>query len=248
MTRSKKKPSPPAKPKPKAKRGRPRKAAVPAAEPVVPVTLQQAMQAVLDDAMQRAATGKPLAHHHHQALRNAWMVDMAQYVWSSVDVAAADLGVSPGTVRGYATQGCPGIEPHQPIAKHIVLTWLLRTAHDRGGKPGATTNDAEEVELDIRRAKLAKVSGQLVAEAEDRATQGVINRMGQLKHHLQNGVPGVLFEAIQRLAGDKPLDQVDRTQAEDAIAQELDSELRRFVPQRLATTAHGAQSTEPTHG
>lgn len=255
---------PRAQPKPKAKRGRPRKAAVPPAAVKVEVTLQQAMQAVLDDAMQRAATGKPLAHHHQQALRTAWMLDQSQYVWANVDAAAADLSVSPGTVRNYAAEGCPGIEPHQPIKKHVVYAWLLRNAHDRGGKPGATINGAEEIEVALRKAKLFKVSGQLVSDAEDRACQGVINRMGQLRHHLQNGLSGALFEVLVRIAGlDRPLADLDRTVIEDAFTQAIDAELQRFVPRRIGgavvrdpstthlpppTTAHGAQTQEPTHG
>lgn len=219
------KPAPKAKPKPKG-RGRPRVAAVPQppAAPAV-VTTAQAMLAMLQDAKERATTGKPLANHHTRILRDAWLLDMSAYVWPTSAAAAADLGISVGTFRSYAAQGCPGIEDHSPIAKHQVLAWLLRTAHDRGGKPGATINDAEELDNDLRRIKVARLSNALVTEAEDLANQGVIQRMGQLRHHLQNGLPGVLYETALK-------HHTDRTAGEDALSQLIDSELRRFEPRR----------------
>jgi hypothetical protein len=248
MSRSKKRPpAPPA--KPKAKRGRPRKAAVPPVAPPIPVTLHQAMQAVLDDAKQRAATGKAMQHHHHQALRTAWMLDQAQYVWESVDACAAELSVSPGTVRGYAAAGCDAIKPHEPIKKHALYAWLLQHAHERGGKRGTTINDNENLEAEWLRSKLLRLNNSLVTEAEDRACQGTITRAGQLRHFLQNGLPGVVLEIARKHA--------DRSEAEDAIAQAIAAELRRFEPTRAdttATTAHDAQTTtapapsEPAHG
>lgn len=245
MSRVKKRTAPPAKqgkakgnaaPAPKAKRGRKRKPAVPRELPPPTITVDQAMRAQLTIALRRSEQGKTLANHEQRVLRDAWLLDMAPYLWPTSAAAAADLGVSVGTFRAYKDQGCPGIEDHSPIPKHLVLAWLLRTSHQRGGKPGATINDAEELDNEWRRSKLARLNNTLITEAEDRAHQGVIHRMGQLRHHLQNGLPGVVFEVALANQG-------DRTAAEDAIAQAIDTELRRFVPQRLATTAHHAQTT-----
>ncbi len=247
--RKKSKPAPPVG-KPKAKRGRKPKvpkvdaivqAKAPASD-VAEVSTAVAMAAQLKALKAKAATGKSLANHEQRVLRDAWLQDMAQYVWEGAPAAAADLDISVGTFRSYREKGCPGIEDHSPIPKHTVLAWLVRTAHERGGQGGTTTNDIEAVELQIKQVKAAKGSGALISEAEDRATQGVIRLMGQIRNFLQNGLPSVVYEIAHK-------HPTDRTAGEDAISQAIETELRRFDPATKPTapaTVSGAQSQEPT--
>lgn len=236
--------APPAgKTKAKAKRGRkPKvpKVVVSAPSPVT-VTTADAMAAQLKAVQAKASTGKSLANHEQRILRDAWLLDMHQYVWESAPAAAADLSISVGTFRGYREKGCPGIEDHSPIPKHTVLAWLYHTAHVRGGEAGTTTNDIEKVELQIKQAKAAKVSGELTSQAEDRATQGVIRLMGQIRNFLQNGLPSILYEIALKFP-------TDRAAGEDAISQAIDTELRRFEPGTTIppATERSAQTQEPT--
>ncbi len=244
---SKNKPTSPAEPKPKAKRGRPAKA--PKTDtltaPASVISTTDAIAKQLEAIKAKAAAGKTLANHEQRILRDAWLLDLAQYLWPSSAMAAADLGVSIGTFRGYKDKGCPGIEDHSPIPKHLVLAWLLRTAHERGGDAPTTANDIEAVELRLKLIKASKAEGELISEAEDRATQGVIRVMGQLRTHLQNALPGLLYETAHKYP-------TDRTAGEEALTAAIESEIRRFQPD-TKPTAPGAQSapaaptsTEPT--
>lgn len=249
-SKKKTKPAPPAGNKPKRGRGRPPKVphVAPAAKATTPaqdsveVSTAEAMAAQLKALKAKAATGKSLANHEQRVLRDAWLQDMAQYLWEGAPAAAADLNISVGTFRGYREKGCPGIEDHSPIPKHTVLAWLYRTAHDRGGERGTTNDDIEAVELQIKQIKAAKAGDALKSEAEDRATQGVIRLMGQIRNFLQNGLPSVVYEIALK-------HPTDRTAGEDAISQAIETELRRFDPATkptTPTTERGAQSQEPT--
>jgi hypothetical protein len=230
---------------PKRKRGRPAKAPKTDAltTPPAPISTTDAIAKQLEAVKAKAAAGKTLANHEQRILRDAWLLDLSQYLWPSSAMAAADLGVSIGTFRGYKDKGCPGIEDHSPIPKHQVLGWLLRTAHDRGGDAPTTAQDLEAVELRLKLTKAVKAEGELISEAEDRATQGVIRTMGQLRTHLQNTVPALLYE----LAHKHP---TDRTAGEEAITAAIEVEIRRFQPDAKRTVP-GAQTapataTEPT--
>lgn len=213
-------------PKATAKRGRPRKPAKPPASPAVaaPTTMSvsDCMLAELDAVKAKAALGRPLANHESRLLRDAWLMDQALHLWANLEACAADLQVSPSTVRGYATDGCPGLEPHSPIPKAPVLAWLLRRAHDRGGEQHATKQTIEEAELRIRLAKAAKLEQSLIAEAEDRARQAVLTLMSELRHALlqtlpsevataaraaadQDAATAVTLAAIERAMRDRPL-------------------------------------------
>jgi hypothetical protein len=209
------KPTPKPKPAPK-RRGRPPKAAVPGSTPnrsglkppaaAAPATSAEALRAQLATIRTRAAAGARLNNHEARILRDAWLLEESAHLWPSAEAAAADLGVSPNTFRGYAaarpdgTAGCPGIEPHSAIPKAPVLAWLLKNAHHQGGTPPATQQTIEDVELSIKRAKDAKLWGTLTAEAEDRATQGVIETVDALRHTLLQTLPAQLAEDVRAAA------------------------------------------------
>ena len=211
--------------------GRPRKAAVPKdapepakKSPAKPTTAGEALQTLAEEGKARQAAGKSLQNHHVRALRDAWLYDMAQYVWTSADVAAADLGVSPATFRGYADQGCPGIEPHSPIPKAPVLRWLLQHAHERGGDRAANRDSIEQVDLRLKLAKAEREERALIAQAEDRANQGIVLLMAELREVLLRDLPGQLAADVR--------DATDHTHAEEIILRRLTDALRdrRIAP------------------
>jgi len=122
------------------KRGRPKKPVVPRHQPAAadsPATTATAMAGQLAAIQAKASQGKHLANHESRLLRDAWLQDMREHLWPSLEAAAADLGISPSTLRNHAEAGCPSIEPHSPIPKAPVLRWLLQRAHDHGGAPTA---------------------------------------------------------------------------------------------------------------
>jgi hypothetical protein len=215
------------------KRGRKKKIIVPRGTSFA--TMRDAQLAVVNEAKDRIAKNKPLANHHARALRDAWLLEQSLHIWPTLAAASADLKVSPQTLRNMAEQGCP-FEPHSPIAKAPVLAWLLERAHERGGNRGTTTVDLEDVSLQWQKAKLDKLNGRLIAEAEDRAQQGVIAVMTALRHHLQNTLPGMACDAVTQAHG-------NRNAAEEAIIKIIDRELVRLEPRRI-TKPNDNQSTE----
>lgn len=227
------KPTKATKPAPR-KRGRPPKAAVPGSTPngseLPPATSADALRAQLATIRTRAAAGARLNNHEARILRDAWLLEESAHLWPSAEAAAADLGVSPNTFRGYAaarpdgTPGCPGIEPHSAIPKAPVLAWLLKNAHHQGGTPPATQQTIEAVELSIKQAKDAKLWGTLIAEAEDRATQGVIETIDALRHTLLQTLPEQLAEDLRAAA--------DQAAAADTARELIETALRgvRYHP------------------
>jgi hypothetical protein len=163
---------------------------------------------------------------------------MAMHLWPSAEAAAADLGVSPNTFRGYAaarpdgTPGAPGIEGHSPIPKAPVLRWLLTNAHHQGGTAPATQATIEAVELSIKQAKDAKLWGALIAEAEDRATQGVIETVDTLRHQLLQTLPAQLADQVRAA--------VDLAAGEDTARELLEGALRGVRYQPPATVNQAA--------
>lgn len=221
------------------KAGRPKKPAVPGSgddKPAAEISVATAVAAELARVKARVANGDRLANHESRVLRDAWLIDNRTHIWESTDAAAADLGVSPGTLRGYADDGCPGIEAHSAIPKAPVLSWLLKRAHERGGAAPATKASIEEVDLQIARAKAAKLWGSLTAEAEDRATQGVIQSQGALRHHLLNVAPEQLVDAV-KLAP-------DRGAAIEAATALIDQALRNHPYQAPSTTTASATTEQ----
>jgi uncharacterized protein (DUF2384 family) len=244
MTR--RKPTRPAKPaKPSRRRGRPPKApkapTTPNGSELPAATTAEAMRAQLAAVQARAAAGARLNNHEMRVLRDAWLHDMAVHLWPSAEAAAADLGVSPNTFRGYGaarpdgTPGCPGIESHSPIPKAPVLRWLLANAHHQGGTPPATQATIEAVELSIKQAKDAKLWGSLTAEAEDRATQGVIEVAETLRHQLTQSLPAQLADQVRAA--------VDLAAGEDTARELIEGALRGLHYHPPATVN---QTTEGT--
>jgi len=227
------KPQPKPKPAPK-RRGRPPKAPRPGSTSngsglAVPSTSAEALRAQLATIRQRAAAGARLNNHEARILRDAWLLEESAHIWPSAEAAAADLGVSPNTFRGYAapradgTPGAPGIEAHSPIPKAPVLAWLLKNAHHQGGTAPATQQTIEAVELSIKQAKDAKLWGSLTAEAEDRATQGVIETVDALRQRLTQTLPAQLANDLR--------DAVDLAAAEDTARELIEKALRETTYQ-----------------
>ena len=156
---------------------------------------------LLADAIARQKAGKPLANHHARVLRDAWLLEMSLHIWPSLALAAVDLGISQSTLRGFADEGCP-IESHSPIPKAPVLAWLLKRAHQRGAAPHANRDTAEELDNRLRAAKVAKLEGSLIAEAEDLANQGVLTVMAEVRDALLRGLPPQLVEAARSAIDD----------------------------------------------
>lgn len=210
------------------KRGRNKKAIVPRGTPFT--TMHDAQTAVVNEAKLRLQNNKPLANHHARALRDAWLLEMHVHIWPTLAAAAADLKISVSTMRNFAEEGCP-FEPHSPIAKAPVLSWLLHRAHERGGARGATTDDLEQIELQWRQAKLNKLNESLVAQAEDRAHQGVISTMSAVRHHLQHVLPGAICDIVASANG-------DRIAAEEQAIKLIENELRRLEPTKTESPTH----------
>lgn len=192
----------------------------PAAAPT-PADIDQAIKRELAAALQRSRDGHRLANHETRLLRDAWLHDQSMHLWPNLAAAAADLSISPSSLRAHGEAGCPGIEPHSPIPKAPVLAWLLKQAHTRGGDQGPTTATVEEMQLRLLSAKVdshERRARELVQIAEDRATQGVIRAMSQLRAHLTTALPARLREAIQT--------EPDRAAAEATIASLIEQALR----------------------
>lgn len=206
---------------PAPKRGRKPRPIIPM--PAAPATMRDAQRLILTEALKRQQAGKPLLNHHARAIRDAWLLSDALYLWPDIAAAAAELMVSISTLRGWTGDGCPAIESHSPIPKPPVYQWLLANVHQRGGNRGATTEQIEDVELRYRQAKLAKLEDTLAAEAEDRARQGVITVMTTVRENLKHQLPGALFDAVAKCG-------TDRNAAEDAISRLIDHEIRRLEP------------------
>jgi len=207
--------------------GRKKIAAVPAAVPSTAQTLTQLMSQQVEQAKARAAAGQRLANHESRALRDAWLLDQAKHIWPSMEAAAADLGVSLTTVRGYADEGCPDLVPHSPIPKAPVLTWLLQRAHQRGGQPHANKDSIEAAELRIKIAKAEQLERRLVAEAEDRAAQAVLDTLVELRERLLRELPGKLAADARAAA--------DVAAAEETLIDQLTDALRDR-PLSISTT------------
>lgn len=179
-------------------RGRPPKAPKAPTAPAIPSTADATgWLGLAGDAIRaRLAAGKALAHHDAKLLREAtWAAKHADY-WPGVDEAAADLGMSPNTVRGYAEQGCPGIEAHMPVHRASVLGWLLKNAHASGGQAPATRQTIEDVELRIKSAKADQLEKRLLAEAEDNARQGVLQACADTQQGLLERVPRAVAAGV----------------------------------------------------
>ncbi len=223
----------------KTGRGRPRRPVVPRAAkpPAAAISIADVHDKLLEDAKARAAAGKPLQNHHVRILRDAWLSEMSLHIWPSLEACAADLAISPTTVRSMAKEGCPGLEPHSPIPKAPVLTWLLRRAHERGGGKHVDGHSLEEVEFRIKNAKASKMERTLIAEAEDLAAQGVITTMTNLRHHLLHSLPAHIFAAV-----DQATDQVS---AEDAISRLVAASLQSFAPKATAAAIAAPPAEAP---
>jgi hypothetical protein len=122
-----------------------------------------------------------------------------------------------------------------------VLSWLLKTAHNRGGAPDPTQQTSEAIDVALKNAKLLKVNGALIAEAEDLANKGVVTVMTAFRNALRGPIPGALYDAATKAA--------DRTEGEDAIAAVLDHELQRLQPKRREQPPAAIQqpAKEPPH-
>ena len=216
----------------KPRRRKTRKAALPGHSAPAP-SLAEAHAAELARVKARAAAGERLANHESRLLRDAWLADMAVHIWPNLEAASADLGVSPGTVRNWAQEGCPGIEAHSPVPKAPVLSWLLKRAHERGGQAPATRESIEEVELRLKRSKADAAEKRLVAEGQDTARAAAIHFASQLRHHLVEQLPGTIAEAC-RAAGDD-------SAATDAARDRIEQALATFA----AGTVAGATPGEP---
>jgi hypothetical protein len=207
--------------KPKRKPGRPRRAVVPKTTPngsELPVELKTTDQVLADQLaliQARSSKGERLANHEVRILRDAWLHDQALHLWPSLEAAAADLGVSPSSMRTYKDQGCPGIEPHSPIPKSPVLAWLLKRAHERGGERFANADAADEADVRWKLARAAEKEKTLVAQAEDAAQQGLLAACAALRSRLIQAMPGAICEAVTR--------ETDRTAAESRIAALIDN-------------------------
>lgn len=212
---------------PARKPGRPRRPVIP--KLVAPATMRDAQKLILNEALDRQRAGKPLANHHARAIRDAWLLSDALYLWPDIAACAAELQVSISTVRAWAADGCPAIESHSPIPKPPVYQWMLAHVHTRGGERGGTTAQIEDVELRWRQAKLAKLEDSIAAEAEDRARQGVITVMTTVREHLKHQLPGAIYDAVAKHI-------TDRNVAEDAVGQLIDHELHRLEPRPPTTT------------
>ena len=210
--------------------GRHAKAAVPravestpAAEParrdaLEPISATEGMEGLLREARERQKAGKSLQNHHVRILRDSWLLDQSLHLWPTMALAAADLGVSLTTLRGYGDAGCPHLEPHSPIPKAPVLTWLLHRAHQVGGQQHANRDSIEEVELRIKLAKAEQVERRLVAEAEDRASQAVLDTMAELREQLLRELPARIASGARGAA--------DLAAAEDQVIALLTDALR----------------------
>lgn len=217
----------------KPKRGRPPKRVLPTGEPAaapppaVDPGTDGAIAAQLVLVRQRAATGARLAHHELRLLSTAWLHDQSLHIWPTLEAAAADLGVSPSSLRGYRDQGCPAIEPHQPIPKAPVLHWLLKRAHDRGGERFANKDLGDEADARYKLARAVEKEKSLITTAEDLAQQGLLAACIALRSRLTQALPGQLWDAAH--------DEADRTAGESRLAALIENAI-----------TDGARITPPT--
>ena len=218
MKPSRRAPKPVAKParkparKPVRKPGRPPRPVLPKGAPndAEPKTTDQVLADQLALIQTRSSRGDRLANHEVRILRDAWLHDQALHLWPNLEAAAADLGVSPSSMRAYKDQGCPALEPHSPIPKSPVLGWLLKRAHERGADRFATSDVAEEADARWKLARAAEKEKSLIAQAEDRAQQGLLAACTVLRTRLTQQIPAAICDAITG--------EPDRAAAESRVA------------------------------
>lgn len=199
------------------------------------VTTSEATQALAAEAKRQADAGKNVSHHLAQALRQAWLADLDQYVWPNSTAAAGDIGVSAQTLRNWSVDGCP-IPKHQPIPKAPVYRWLYereqRSAEQQGGGNKELIQDAE---ARIKQAKAQAMESRLVDEAEERATQAIVATFGQLKHAIVRELPSQLAAEVQGLVP---------AVAEDHIRRRMGEHLNQLARQHGAIAPDAAGATE----
>jgi hypothetical protein len=185
--------------------GRPRKAPTAPAQPKSPPkgnpAPQDLLQGLAASIQAKIASGKGVAHHEAKALREAVWLGKHQDYWPNVDTAAADLGVSANTVRGWVEQGCPGIEAHLPVHRASVLGWLYQTAATRGGTAPANAATIEDIELRIKTAKLDQLERSTLTAAIDAANKGLLSAVAALRGRLDDAFVAAAIAAV-REAGD----------------------------------------------
>lgn len=192
------------------------------------VTTDQALDRQLAVIRKRADSGARLANHEMRLLKETWLREQSLHIWPSLEAAAADLGMSPSSLRAFKDQGCPGIEPHSPVPKAPVLQWLLKRAHERGGERFANSQVAEEADARWKLARAAEKEGSLVAQAEDRAQQGLLAACTALRARLLHVVPAAAYETART--------EPDRAAAESRIAALIENALSDGVRVAPATT------------
>lgn len=181
----------------------------------------EAIRRELAAALSKSTQGQRLANHEMRLIRDAWLHDQAMHLWPSLVAAAADLSISPATLRNFADQGCPGVEPHSAIPKAPVLAWLLKRAHERGGDRGATSETIEDVELRIKQAKLETTERrvrELRQQILDEANQGIVQAMAGVRTHLATVLPAQLAQTLRT--------EPDQQAAEHAAAALIENALR----------------------
>jgi len=181
-------------------------------------TAGEGVAILVAEAKRRQQEGAPIPHHLARALREAWLQDQADHIWPDLGTAAAETGHSESYMRRLRKEGAP--LPTGPIPKAPLLRWLWDRTTER---LTAIEADDEDVDKAWRRARTAKLTGEVIAEAEDRAQQGVLEAMNRLRQVLLSGTgPGQIYELVRTHLE-------DRMQAEECIQDWIESQLRHAV-------------------
>jgi hypothetical protein len=162
---------------------------------------------LLADLRQRIAKGRALPKHLAQAARETFLADRDALVWPSVDHAAAELHVSVQTVRNWL--GELGVD-HQrtAIPKAPVYRRLWERAEQKLDEAKAGGAD-DDLDRQLKQMRLDKQTGRLVAEAEDRAREGLIAAVTEIRQDLVNALPGRARDALGlELEGEAALRQL----------------------------------------
>ena len=191
-------------------------------------TPAQATQALAAEAKRLADAGRHVPHHLAQALRQAWLADMDQHVWPSSTACAAELGVTQQSLRNWTKDGFPLVK-HSPIPKAPAYRWLYERERARVARAAAAGAADPDLDDRLKAAKLERLEGTLLAEADDHARQAILSTIATLKHRLRHDLPGLVLGA---------LDHAEGPEREDCI--------RRAVERVLTAVAHQHRPEEST--
>jgi hypothetical protein len=162
------------------------------------------LAALVAEARALQAAGRPLQHHHARALREAFLLSAADHWWPDLRSAAAELGLHQNTLRGYGAQGAP--IAGKPLARAPLYRWLWQQATAELSVVAAGDADPkDQAQLELIRARTARLTGELIAQADDHARSACDQVAEILRDAFLGRGAADLWDLLQTATSDRDL-------------------------------------------